>query len=80
MGPGAFSVETVVQRVQALMILDDRALMHSERLIRFAQAHDSLKKNADREHCKKLLGRVMLRWRRIRGRCVRSKGTPRALG
>jgi len=45
MGPGAFSVEAFAQRVQAL-ISDDRALM--ERLIRFAQAHDLLKKNADR--------------------------------
>jgi methyl-accepting chemotaxis protein len=45
MGSGAFSVEAFAQRVQAL-ISDDRALM--ERLIRFAQAHDLLKKNADR--------------------------------
>ena len=45
MGPGAFSVEAFAQRVQAL-ISDDRALM--ERLIRFAQAHDLLKKNAER--------------------------------
>lgn len=44
-GIGAFSVEAFVQRVQAL-ISDDRALM--ERLIRFAQAHDLLKKNAER--------------------------------
>lgn len=45
MGPGIFSVEAFAQRVQAL-ISDDRALM--ERLIRFAQAHDLLKKNAER--------------------------------
>jgi hypothetical protein len=45
MGPGVFSVEAFAQRVQAL-ISDDRALM--ERLIRFAQAHDLLKKNAER--------------------------------
>lgn len=44
-GPGMFSVEAFAQRVQAL-ISDDRALM--ERLIRFAQAHDLLKKNAER--------------------------------
>ena len=44
-GPGTFSVEAFAMRVQAL-IGDDRALM--ERLIRFAQAHDMLKKNAER--------------------------------
>jgi methyl-accepting chemotaxis protein len=44
-GLGVFSVEAFAQRVQAL-ISDDRALM--ERLIRFAQAHDLLKKNAER--------------------------------
>ncbi len=44
-GMGVFSVEAFAQRVQAL-ISDDRALM--ERLIRFAQAHDLLKKNAER--------------------------------
>ena len=44
-GPDAFSVEAFVARVQAL-IADDRALI--ERLIRFAQAHDLLKKNAER--------------------------------
>jgi hypothetical protein len=44
-GMGIFSVEAFAQRVQAL-ISDDRALM--ERLIRFAQAHDLLKKNAER--------------------------------
>ena len=42
---GAFSLEAFVARVQALVI-DDRALI--ERLIRFAQAHDLLKKNAER--------------------------------
>ncbi|OBZ70148.1 hypothetical protein A0H81_09724 [Grifola frondosa] len=42
---GAFSVEAFASRVQAL-IADDRALI--ERLIRFAQAHDLLKKNAER--------------------------------
>ncbi|KAH9009841.1 Up-regulated during septation-domain-containing protein [Lactarius deliciosus] len=45
LGPGTFSVEAFALRVQAL-IADDRALM--ERLIRFAQAHDLLKKNAER--------------------------------
>ncbi|KAF7355742.1 hypothetical protein MSAN_01492100 [Mycena sanguinolenta] len=40
-----FSVEAFVARVQAL-IADDRALI--ERLVRFAQAHDLLKKNAER--------------------------------
>ncbi|KAH9009834.1 hypothetical protein EDB83DRAFT_2322630 [Lactarius deliciosus] len=44
-GPGTFSVEAFALLVQAL-IADDRALM--ERLIRFAQAHDLLKKNAER--------------------------------
>lgn len=43
--PGAFSIEAFVVRVQAL-IADDRALI--ERLVRFAQAHDLLKKNAER--------------------------------
>lgn len=42
---GPFSIEAFVARVQAL-IIDDRALI--ERLIRFAQAHDMLKKNAGR--------------------------------
>ncbi|KAG2060355.1 hypothetical protein BDR06DRAFT_927171 [Suillus hirtellus] len=42
---GTFSVEAFVSRVQALVI-DDRALI--DRLIRFAQAHDLLKKNAER--------------------------------
>lgn len=42
---GTFSVEAFVSRIQAL-IIDDRALI--ERLIRFAQAHDLLKKNAER--------------------------------
>lgn len=41
----AFTVEAFVARVEAL-IVDDRALI--ERLIRFAQAHDLLKKNAER--------------------------------
>jgi hypothetical protein len=40
-----FSIEAFAQRVQAL-VADDRALI--ERLIRFAQAHDLLKKNAER--------------------------------
>ncbi|KAA1473403.1 hypothetical protein DENSPDRAFT_930964 [Dentipellis sp. KUC8613] len=44
-GVGTFSVEAFATRVQAL-IADDRALI--ERLIRFAQAHDLLKKNAER--------------------------------
>ncbi|KAF8267438.1 Up-regulated during septation-domain-containing protein, partial [Lactarius quietus] len=44
-GAGTFSVEAFALRVQSL-IADDRALM--ERLIRFAQAHDLLKKNAER--------------------------------
>ncbi|KAG2013231.1 hypothetical protein CC2G_010164 [Coprinopsis cinerea AmutBmut pab1-1] len=42
---GAFTLEGFIVRVQAL-IADDRALI--ERLIRFAQAHDLLKKNAER--------------------------------
>jgi len=42
---GVFSVEAFAQRVQSL-VSDDRALM--ERLIRFAHAHDLLKKNAER--------------------------------
>lgn len=42
---GPFSVEAFASRVQALMA-DDRALI--ERLTRFAQAHDLLKKNAER--------------------------------
>ena len=40
-----FTIEAFVSRVQSL-IADDRALI--ERLIRFAQAHDLLKKNAER--------------------------------
>ncbi|KAH9482362.1 hypothetical protein JR316_0004462 [Psilocybe cubensis] len=40
-----FNLEAFAQRVQAL-IADDRSLI--ERLIRFAQAHDLLKKNAER--------------------------------
>lgn len=40
-----FSIEAFAQRVQAL-IVDDKALI--ERLVRFAQAHDLLKKNAER--------------------------------
>ena len=44
-GPDTFTVEAFASRVQAL-ITDDRALI--ERLIRFAQAHDLLKKNAER--------------------------------
>ncbi|KAF9464805.1 Up-regulated during septation-domain-containing protein [Collybia nuda] len=42
---GAFTIEAFAARVQALMA-DDRALI--ERLVRFAQAHDLLKKNAER--------------------------------
>jgi hypothetical protein len=42
---GGFTVEAFATRVQAL-ITDDRALI--ERLLRFAQAHDLLKKNAER--------------------------------
>ena len=42
---GTFSIEAFAGQVQAL-INDDRALI--ERLLRFAQAHDMLKKNADR--------------------------------
>lgn len=42
-----FTIEAFSRRVKAL-INDDRALI--ERLIRFAQAHDLLKKNADRAH------------------------------
>ncbi|KAG5652093.1 hypothetical protein H0H81_006313 [Sphagnurus paluster] len=44
-GAGEFSIEAFAARVQAL-IQDDRALI--ERLLRFAQAHDLLKKNAER--------------------------------
>ncbi|KAF8165610.1 Up-regulated during septation-domain-containing protein [Crassisporium funariophilum] len=44
-GNGPFSVEAFAARVQAL-INDDKALI--ERLVRFAQAHDLLKKNAER--------------------------------
>ena len=40
-----FTIEAFVSRVQSL-IADDKALI--ERLIRFAQAHDLLKKNAER--------------------------------
>jgi len=40
-----FSLDAFAMRVQAL-IADDRALI--ERLLRFAQAHDLLKKNAER--------------------------------
>jgi hypothetical protein len=40
-----FSIEAFAARVQAL-VADDRALI--ERLMRFAQAHDLLKKNAER--------------------------------
>ncbi|KAK0461786.1 Up-regulated during septation-domain-containing protein [Desarmillaria tabescens] len=43
--PGSFTVEAFAARVQAL-VSDDRSLI--ERLLRFAQAHDLLKKNADR--------------------------------
>jgi hypothetical protein len=43
--PNTFSIEGFAQRVQAL-IADDKALI--ERLLRFAQAHDLLKKNAER--------------------------------
>ncbi|KAF9037819.1 hypothetical protein BDZ89DRAFT_431752 [Hymenopellis radicata] len=43
--PTPFTVEAFAGRVQAL-VLDDRSLI--ERLLRFAQAHDLLKKNADR--------------------------------
>ncbi|KAH7887374.1 Up-regulated during septation-domain-containing protein [Phlebopus sp. FC_14] len=42
---GNFSIEAFVARVQALVI-DDRTLI--ERLIRFSQAHELLKKNAER--------------------------------
>jgi len=40
-----FTIEAFVSRVQSL-IADDRALI--ERLVRFAQAHDLLKRNAER--------------------------------
>ena len=43
--PMPFTIEAFVQRVQSLLN-DDKALV--ERLIRFAQAHDLLKKNAER--------------------------------
>ncbi|EKM59769.1 uncharacterized protein PHACADRAFT_137955 [Phanerochaete carnosa HHB-10118-sp] len=45
MNSAPFTIEAFVERIQAL-IADDRALV--ERLIRFAQAHDLLKKNAER--------------------------------
>jgi hypothetical protein len=45
MPSGPFSIAAFITRVQAL-IADDRALI--ERLVRFAQAHDLLKKNAER--------------------------------
>jgi hypothetical protein len=45
MSSSAFSLDAFAARVQAL-IADDRALI--ERLLRFAQAHDLLKKNAER--------------------------------
>ena len=43
--PAQFTIEAFVQRVQSLLN-DDKALV--ERLLRFAQAHDLLKKNAER--------------------------------
>lgn len=43
--PGDFTLEGFAQRVQAL-VADDRAII--ERLLRFAQAHDLLKNNAER--------------------------------
>jgi chromosome segregation ATPase len=43
--PYDFTIENFAARVQAL-IADDRSLI--ERLLRFAQAHDLLKKNAER--------------------------------
>jgi hypothetical protein len=45
MNSAPFTIEAFAERVQAL-VADDRALV--ERLIRFAQAHDLLKKNAER--------------------------------
>ena len=42
---GTFTIEAFAEQVQAL-INDDRALI--ERLLRFAQAHEMLRKNADR--------------------------------
>ncbi|EJU06500.1 hypothetical protein DACRYDRAFT_113194 [Dacryopinax primogenitus] len=50
-----FTVDTFVQRCKAL-IVDDKALM--ERLIRFAQAHDLLKANAERSQRLAQEGRV----------------------
>jgi hypothetical protein len=43
--PADFSIEAFAQKVQAL-VADDRAII--ERLLRFAQAHDLLKNNAER--------------------------------
>lgn len=43
--PADFSIDAFAQRVQAL-VADDRAII--ERLLRFAQAHDLLKNNAER--------------------------------
>lgn len=44
-GTSTFTIEAFAARVQSL-VADDRALI--ERLLRFAQAHDLLKKNAER--------------------------------
>ncbi|KZP00094.1 hypothetical protein CALVIDRAFT_533749 [Calocera viscosa TUFC12733] len=51
----SFTVDAFVQRCKAL-IVDDKALM--ERLIRFAQAHDLLKANAERSQRLAQEGRV----------------------
>ncbi|KAH9174506.1 Up-regulated during septation-domain-containing protein [Lactarius sanguifluus] len=75
LGPGTFSVEAFALRVQAL-IADDRALM--ERLIRFAQAHDLLKKNAER--AQKLAQDSNCRARDIPAPGAHARGADRALG
>ncbi|KAH9023077.1 Up-regulated during septation-domain-containing protein [Lactarius pseudohatsudake] len=75
LGPGTFSVEAFALRVQAL-IADDRALM--ERLIRFAQAHDLLKKNAER--AQKLAQDSNCRARDIPAPGAHARGAARELG
>jgi hypothetical protein len=69
-GTATFSVEAFALRVQAL-IADDRALM--ERLIRFAQAHDLLKKNAER--AQKLAQDSNAALETYQRRCARSRSS-----
>ena len=63
-----FGVEAFALRMQAF-IAYDRALI--ERFILFAQAHDSLKKNAGASRSSRWT--VLLRWRRTSARSGRSK-------